>query len=634
MKTICLILLANVGYCFSGPADKNYPVSDIPEELKKGMYAVVRERSEKITIQDIGHYTYTYRLVITILNKNAERFAYESVDYDKLKKVNYFRGVAYDAEGNQIKKLKPSDIYDRSYVSSASLFEDTRVKYASLEQTTFPYTVEFEYEQQHNFLYDFPDFDLYTDDEVSTQKASFVIAFNPKFPPRYKTFNVGEPKKAASGGFETYTWDFENVIPEKFEPYSERVKKVPHIMASPTLFEYSGFNGNMSSWEGLAKWKTELLAGRDELPEQTKQKIQEITKSLPTQEEKIKAVYEFVQSKTRYVNISLGIGGLQPFPAKVVDEVGYGDCKGLSNYTIALLKSIGIQGLYATIRAGAGAEDVVEDFPSHQSNHVIVAVPNGQDTIWLECTSQTKAAGYMGTFTGNRKALINTPSGGKLVKTPSYPSQQNSQTRSAYVTLDASGDATATVRTTYSGLQSENSDLDMILTMGADKQREWLQQDITLPNFDIVNFTFEGKKSRTPSIIVNTKLSLRKLAVVNGKRVFLSPNLMSKSNYVPAKIENRKNKVFMGSGYIDIDTVEFTIPDALYPEFTPEPTLIKSRFGEYTASFTLNQGKLLYIRKLKFFGGAYPPESYNELIEFHKNFNKADNIKVVFVNKT
>jgi hypothetical protein len=32
--------------------------------------------------------------------------------------------------------------------------------------------------------------------------------------------------------------------------------------------------------------------------------------------------------------------------------------------------------------------------------------------------------------------------------------------------------------------------------------------------------------------------------------------------------------------------------------------------------------------------GTYPPESYQELIDFYKNMNKADNVKMVFVSKT
>jgi hypothetical protein len=32
--------------------------------------------------------------------------------------------------------------------------------------------------------------------------------------------------------------------------------------------------------------------------------------------------------------------------------------------------------------------------------------------------------------------------------------------------------------------------------------------------------------------------------------------------------------------------------------------------------------------------GEFPAESYNELVEFYRNVNKADNTKMVFLSKT
>ena len=617
-------------------ADKKYPVSDIPEELKREMYAVVREAEQVITIIDINKYTYSVRKVVTILNKNGDDLASEDVFYDKLTKISSFKGTSYDAEGNVIKKLKAPDFYDRSYVSSSTLYDDNRIKSASLSNSIYPYTVEFEYEVTNNYLYSFPNFYLYNDDEVSIQKISYVVKYNPKFPPRYKTFKIPEPGKSIdSDGRTVLTWEFKNIRPDKWEPYSpDHSKFVPNILVSPGEFEYSGYRGNMNTWEDYCNWEKLLMQGRDELPVETKSKILEITKPASLNEEKIRLLYEYMQSKTRYVNISLGIGGLQPIPASTVDQVGYGDCKALSNYMIAMLKVVGIQGFYSTIRAGDGAPEVEIGFPSHQGNHVIVSVPNGRDTIWLECTSQITSYGYLGNFTGGRKALLNTPKGGQWVNTPFYAAEKNLQTRTVDVELFKTGDARASVRTTYSGLQYENGGLDYAITLSAEKQKEWIQKNTGIPNFDLLGFKMNNKKARNPFAVVSAEYSLRKLATVNGKRIFLTPNIMNRSSNIPPKLDNRKTDVVIRYGYVDFDTLVFTIPEEIYPEFTPEPVKITSQFGEYEAQFLIDQNKLTYIRKMKLKDGTYPPESYNELIDFRKSVNKADNTKVVFMSKT
>lgn len=49
--------------------------------------------------------------------------------------------------------------------------------------------------------------------------------------------------------------------------------------------------------------------------------------------------------------MQLGIGGFQPFEADFVDRVKYGDCKALTNYTMALLKATGINSFYTVVGA-------------------------------------------------------------------------------------------------------------------------------------------------------------------------------------------------------------------------------------------------------------------------------------------
>ncbi len=597
---------------------------------------MVREETQTFDIYGLNKTSRTFRQVVTILNKKGDGAAQMSVYYDKYTRVDYFRGVAYDASGKIIKKLKQNEIQDRSAISGFSLFEDDRVKLADLSQATYPYTVEFEYRVEMKFLKSIPDFLLYNDDEISTQKSVYKMVYPVSLKPRFKTFKTGEPKQALEpDGRESLSWQFENFVPEKYEKMSPDYHEfTPHILAAPTLFEFGGYPGRMDTWENYGKWQIELNKGRDVLPEKTIFTVRELTKGLNTREAKIKTVYEFVQNKTRYVSIQLGIGGWQPFEAKTVDEVSYGDCKALSNYTVALLQSIGIKSYYTIIYGGDDNRPVFPDFVDNYFNHIVVAVPNERDTLWLECTSQTNPFGYMGRFTGERKALLITDQGGVLVNTPFYPTEKNKQSRTAEVSVDTKGNATAKVRTTYAGLQYENDGLDFCVNYEKDEQKKWLQRYTEIPSFDIGTFSMTNKKDRIPSAIVAMNLTLNRLATVSGKRLFLIGNLMNRSTYIPEKLEKRKTSILVKMGFVNLDTIRYHLPEELYPEFLPEPVKVKSRFGEYEATFKVDQGSVVYIRKLIMNKGEFPPESYNELIEFYKNISKADNIKLVFLNKT
>jgi hypothetical protein len=628
---IALSLFTSVISSFA--ADLKYPTSDIPADLKENVDVVIREDQMVFKIISKDKSTYLVHFVVTILNEKGNYYAKKSVGYDKLSKITDFYGFAYDETGKQIKKLRNSEIYDHAANDGFSLFSDNRVKSANLEQSAYPYTVEFEYQIENKYLYSIPA-SYFGGEKSSTQYGSYQLIFPPNLTPSFKAINMpNEPKKESlSDGTQSITWAIQNVKPIKFESHGPAHEElVPQVMAAPGKFEYEGYEGDMSSWKDYGNWNLLLNKNRDDLPELTKQKVKELVKNLTTTEQKAKAIYEYLQSKTRYVSIQLGIGGLQPFPASVVDQTGYGDCKALSNYTIAMLKEVGVKGFYTVINAGDNEREVRTDFPSHQFNHVIVSVPNGQDTLWLECTSQTNPFGFQGSFTEDRWGLMVTDDGGKLVRTINYTPEQNLQSRSAVVRLEVNGNANAKIKTTYRGIQYESLNGIMSKT---DEQKKWVENNTEIPSFSLNTFLIKEKSDKIPSAIVEVDLGLNRYATVSGKRVFITPNLMNKISHVPEKSIDRRTEVVRRTNYLDLDTIQFNVPESLYPEFLPEPIKIKSKFGEYEANFQFEAGKVIYTRRMKVWKGRFPKEAYNELVDFYKNVSKADNIKLVFLNKT
>jgi hypothetical protein len=193
----------------------------------------------------------------------------------------------------------------------------------------------------------------------------------------------------------------------------------------------------------------------------------------------------------------LGIGGWQPFDASYVASKAYGDCKALSNYMYALLKEANIKSCYTQIRAGAGKYFFLPDLPSPQFNHIILCVPLQKDTMWLECTSQTLAAGYLSDFTCNRYALAVDENGGKLIRTPNYGMKENLQVRNIKAILEEDGMLNVTANTTYNGIQQDEIH-SAITGLSKDKVKELLNEKLDFSTYDIKQFDYKEQKSSLP----------------------------------------------------------------------------------------------------------------------------------------
>lgn len=615
-------------------AEGIYSIATIAPQLKEKAHAIVRIHETTFTVKTINEATKKVRYAITIMDEKAKDHATLHVGYDKLIQVNYIKGVLYDALGNPVSKLKKSEIQDVSSISDFSLFEDDRMKVAAFTRVQYPYTVEFEYEITSKNLLFYPRWVPQYSLNLAIEKATFTVVMPNNLALRHMQVNLSAPVKMSPvSDTKTYFWEISNLPAKEREAFSPGLAAlVPVVYTAPTEFEVEGYKGDMSTWEGLGKWHHQLNAGRDELPEELKNRIKQLTANESDPYKKAKKVYEYLQGNTRYVSIQLGIGGWQPFEAKVVANKGYGDCKALSNYTQAMLKAVGIESFYASIKAGDDEPDILTDFPSSQFNHVVLCVPFPKDTLWLECTSQTNAFGYMGSFTGDRHALAITPTGGKLIKTPVYKSGDNLQNRKAEVFIDLQCDAMATIQNVYTGLQQE--DISQVMhAYGLEDQKKWLYKQIKIPSFEITKFAFTQQKERIPVVTESISLAIRKCASKSGTRIFLTPNLLSAWTHVPQQTENRQTDVVIRSGFIDTDTITYHLPEGYQVEYLPEQVSIDSKFGSYKASVKEDNGKLVYTRKVTMDKKTLPNSTYPELVDFLKKVVKADKMQVVLVAK-
>ena len=610
-----------------------YPVSSISDELKKNASVVTRLDKSLFTVESISKATIKNHQVLTILNKNGAYASKKTVSYDKLLSLKNFKIWIYDAEGKLVKKIKSSDIKDYSATSGGTLFDDNRVKYYEAQQNNYPYTIEYEYEREFDGILSYPEWFAINGYNRSVENAEFIVKIPENLKLRSKTYNFeGEYDESTVDGIKTYKWKVNNIKAFKSEPFSPDFQHfVSRVVCAPVDFEMEGFKGSQDTWLNFGKWMKDLSKDRIKLPETTIEEIGELVADCKTDREKIEVLYQYMQSKTRYVSIQLGIGGWQPFPAETVDKLGYGDCKALANYMKALLKVVGIYSNYTLVKAGSGKHHFDKDFVKNQFNHAILMVPLAQDSIWLECTSQQQACGFLGSFTNDRDVLIIKEDGGQLIHTPVYTAKENTQFRNAEVFIAEDGSTKAMIRTKYTGLQYEN--LRSIYYDGLEDQKKALYKSIKLSDFKIDKLLIEQDKKSIPESKLELELNIKNYLSKAGERLFLPLNILNKSTYIPKKLKERKTPIILDYPYIDSDTIIYTLPDNLMVERQPKTVSLDTEFGKYDSQIVVKDNKVTFIRNYQRHKGEFTPDKYEALRKFFKSVARADNAKLILKTK-
>ncbi|MCG8309973.1 MAG: DUF3857 domain-containing protein [Cytophagales bacterium] len=623
------------GHTLLAEKEIKYPYTDIPEDLLKNSNAVIREDISRYEILEVGKGILYVKRAITILNKKADHFAEVGINYyGKLTKNSFLKARSYDKTGRLIKQLKSKDVKDLSSFDGYSIYSDNRIKYFDLRYPDYPYTIEYEYKIEENGFMSLENWVPYSGFNVASQKSSLAIIAPENYIVRYLELNIeSTAKERIADGKKKIMWEFGSFPAIKKEPRMPPLQSIlPQVITAPTDFEMEGYYGNMDDWASFGKWEKMINQGRDILPEEYAAKLKGLIANEPSRSEKIKKVYEYLQNNTRYVSIQLGIGGWQTYPASSVASNGYGDCKALSNYMKSMLKSIGIDSYYTLVRAGYKAPNIIKEFSSNQFNHMILCVPNYQDTIWLECTNQDNPFGYLGKFTSDRDVLVINDEGGKIVRTKAYTKKDNGQYQITNVFLDKNGSAKVSLSTKCTGLQYEN--YAYLLDVGESEQKKWLFRNLDIPGFELDNFILSQEKKIIPEVNVDIDVSIQRFASVSGKRLFFQPNVFNKSKPISIPQKDRQFDFVIDIPFEDFDTVRIETPQGYHLEFIPENVSINSKFGKYESNVTANEELIIYTRMCSMEKGTFQNNEYMNYVKFMNEIAKADKLRLVLVKST
>lgn len=607
-------------------------ISIFPDSIMENANAIIKNDKTEIIFSSYSSMVVKKYRVVTVFNdlglKNMDAYEY----MDNTSSIKNIEAIIYDAFGSEIKKIKRKDFKENS-VSEGSIITDNRVLYLDYTPVQYPFTMVYQSEISTSNTAFVPSWNPIEDFFVSILNSSITIKYAPEVKFKYKEFNFDEKiLKLEEQGSLTYS--IKNFKALRKEELAPSLKKfTPHVIFGLNKFQIEGVDGSAENWETFGKWMNDvLLSDTEEIPEATQIAVAKLIGNETDNLKKAKIIYEFVQNKTRYVSIQLGIGGWKPMLAKNVDRLGYGDCKALTNYTRSLLKKFNIPSYYTIVYGDDQKRDIVEDFVSMQGNHVILGVPDiNKNITWLECTSQTLPFGFQGDFTDDRKVLVVSNDTSKIVKTKSFLNEQNYQKTDSKIILNDDNSVKCNVVINSKGIIYDNK-LPLKNANNDDVKKYYGDYFNVINNKKIIRTTIqEDKESLELNEII--EFEANDFVKPNQDKIIVPLNCINQFSFVPKKYKDRKIPFEIERGFCYEDESIITIPINFKVDALPSEQNLKNEFGSYEYKIELKNNELVYKRKILIKKGYYSPDQYETYRKFREQVAKSENSKVLLISK-
>lgn len=631
MKSTVFALSFFLFTLISSAQKSEYSILTIADSLKENANAVVRLDQMDITIASQRSMNIKTQRVVTVFNEKGTRAINAVEDYNKRSAIKNIEAVVYDAFGNEVKKIKRKDFKDVSAADGATLASDARYIYLDYTPTSYPFTIVYTSEKETSNTAFLPRWYPLENYYVSVEKSILNVKYpnNLGFRKKESLLSVFDIKKTDDTD-KQLSYIAKNILAQKPEDYSPAFNELyPKVVMSLEYFNLEGIDGNAKDWKEYGKWFSEkILTETIVLPEETKTKIKALIGSESDPMKKAKIIYQYVQEKSRYVSIQLGIGGFKPMLATDVDRLGYGDCKALSNYTRALLDVVGVPSYYTELYGDRELRDIDEDFFSIEGNHAILCVPNKDKYVFLECTSQYDPFGYQANFTDNRKVIVIKPDGGEIIRTKIYEPKDNTQFSKGNYSLDENGVFSGKVNIISEGSQyGLKQQIEKL--QPTEKEAHYKKYWDNINNIKLGKITFTNDKENI-RFSEEVQLSAINYGAITGNKMIFTVDAFNKNSDNVKRIRNRKNPFQIQRGYLDTDEIEINLPAGFSIEFLPQNFEMKGKFGEYkTEIIKKDNSKLVYKRSVFVNKGIYSNKEYEEYRLFIEQISKNDNAKII-----
>jgi hypothetical protein len=561
-------------------------------------------------------------ILIQINNRDMDWLSDIAIPYQQGDKVDILEASIVSTEGKVLRSIGKKEITSRHNISDGAFFEDDWVMEFGLKWNQYPYRIKYKY-------------------RTSATKSIYLCRWYPllytNVEVKKATLKINHAKELQVAIFQTHgvhgdsaliknqvirSWEFTNVGRFKKEPLSPPVLDLlPCIIVAPKNFHY-GIDGSLESWAAYGQWQDQLNSGTDDLPLYEQQKLTQLLKDESNKTEIIKKLYHYMQDNTRYINVAIDVGGLKPFPASYVSTKKYGDCKALTVFMKSLLNFAGIPSYYTKINGAINPTTVRTEIPGPQFNHIVLCIPLGRDTVWLENTANYLPYNYLGTFTQNRPALVVNGENSRLIRTPALtPEHVHCSKRfDFFLKKDGSGSATAEWELrgeefeTVRHLQVNEKENDLTEAIQGDFPRNSIQ----LSHWNATQATRDS-----PALKLNLELTLNDQLRFIGNSIVIKP--LAFYDVALEEPGSRTTPVRINYPVSQQQTLKYHLDFREdYSLTLPKDKDVRTSFGQFHVRYIKDGPVITIERTLTILAGSIAKDKYSEFYNFIQTIKEAN----------
>lgn len=382
--------------------------------------------------------------------------------------------------------------------------------------------------------------------------------------------------------------------------YIFKANGVPEIIQEPSMPPLKDVVPRVQcsayeNWDPIYEWDIRNLgANMSQVSDELVKKAAELTKNCRTNDEKVAAIYHFVQQEIRYISIKGDVvAGRAGHPAKEIFANKYGDCTDKSILMGAMLGAVGITCYPAAIKAGGGDWD--PEVAHIDSNHKISFLSYDSKEIFLDSTSQDTRFPFFRADDHGRNCLVSQAR--RMVRSGTPLSNSRLRCEAA---IGEDGGITVSGRRELDGhLESVTRARNKSLKESEIKDRFKRQLNQTLPGVELKKLEYTDLMDLNKPVTETFEYSAPEAVIKAGDLIlFAVPGYEMK--FSEASLEKRNYPIDYAYLTNTETAYEFKLPEGYKVKYLPAKIEVENKYLLYRAEFTkAGEDRVIFSDKLE-----------------------------------